>query len=97
LPPPNVSSSSNSIQNAKQTKITDEYFPKEINKKRQELGCIANFIEKDMMAISVVEGNGFIEMMSTIVLEYKVPSRSAIKKTHRNYLPTWAEKSEKNY
>jgi len=33
-----------------------------------------------MMAISVVEGDGFIEMMSTIVPGYKVLSRSAIKK-----------------
>jgi len=33
-----------------------------------------------MMAISVVGGNGFIEMISTIVPRYKVPSRSAIKK-----------------
>lgn len=82
LPLLNVSSSSHNIQNAKQTKITDDYFPKEINKKRQELvsNCIANFIAKDMMAISVIEGNGFIEMMSTIVPGYKVPSRSAIKK-----------------
>jgi len=77
-----ASTSSRSIQNAKQTKITGDYFPKEINKKRQELvsNCIANFIAKDMMAISVVEGKGFTEMMSTIVPGYKVPSRSAIKK-----------------
>lgn len=89
MPPSNVSSSSHSIQNAKQTKITDEFFPKEINKKRQELvsNCIANFIAKDMMAISVVEGNGFNEMMSTIVPGYKVPSRPS-RKTHRNYSPT---------
>lgn len=52
LPSSNVNSSHN-FQNAKQTKITDDYFPKEINKKRQELvsNCTANFIAKDMMAI----------------------------------------------
>jgi len=74
----NVSSSS---QNAKQTKTTDDFFPKEINKNCQEIvsNCIANFIEKDMMAVSVVEGNGFIEIMSKIVPGYKVSSRSSIK------------------
>lgn len=68
--------------NSKQTKITDEYFPKQINKKRHELvsNSIANFIAKDMMPISIVEGEGFIEMMSTIVPGYNVPSRTAIKK-----------------
>lgn len=37
-----------------------------------------------MIVISVVEGKGFIEMMSTILLGYKVPDYSAIKKRIEN-------------
>ncbi|KAL4141361.1 hypothetical protein QTP88_004013 [Uroleucon formosanum] len=67
LPLSNVNSPHN-FQNAKQTKITDDYFSKEINKKRQELvsNCIANFIAKDIIAIFVVE-----DTCKSIVLHFE--------------------------
>lgn len=65
-----------------QPKITDMFFSPSVTVKRQNAitDSLVQFIAKDMMPLSTVDGVGFVEFMNKVSPNYEVPSRFTIKR-----------------
>ena len=55
-----------------------QYMSSSSCRAKQITNSLANFVAKDMCPIALVEGSGFIEFMSVVEPNYKIPSRKHI-------------------
>ena len=63
-----------------------QYMSSSSCRAKQITNSLANFVAKDMRPIALVEGSGFIEFMSVVEPNYKIPSRKHIMECTKNYI-----------